>query len=144
MMTIKDVGFVKSSKRLSDCPPDRYPEFAFIGRSNVGKSSLINMLVNRKKLARTSSIPGKTQLINHFLVNGSWYIVDLPGYGYARIPEKERNRIIKMIREYVMKRKSLTCIFLLIDARLEMNPRGKPDTLCACIYQNGQGFKGPA
>ena len=119
-MTIKDAVFVKSSTRLSDCPPGLYAEFAFIGRSNVGKSSLINMLVNQRKLAKTSSTPGKTQLINHFLVNGSWYIVDLPGFGYARMPVSARIRMMKMIKEYVLNRKSLVCLFLLIDARLDM------------------------
>jgi GTP-binding protein len=120
MTTIKEAVFVKSSTRLSDCPSGSKPEFAFVGRSNVGKSSLINMLVNRRKLAKTSSAPGKTQLINHFLVNGSWYIVDLPGFGYARMPAPARSRMMKMIREYVLKRESLACLFLLIDARLEM------------------------
>ena len=120
MMTIVDAVFVKSSTRLSDCPPGKYPEFAFIGRSNVGKSSLINMLVNRTKLAKTSSTPGKTQLINHFLVNRSWYIVDLPGYGYAKMPAQERSRIMKITHKYVLNRESLVCLFLLIDARLEM------------------------
>ena len=120
MMTIKDAVFIKSSARLSDCPPDKHPEFAFVGRSNVGKSSLINMLVNQKKLAKTSSTPGKTQLINHFLVNGSWYIVDLPGYGYAKMPLPERKRMMKIIRDYVLNRDSLVCLLLLIDARLEM------------------------
>jgi GTP-binding protein len=119
-MKIRDARFLKSSTGLKDCPRDDLPEYAFIGRSNVGKSSLINMLTNRNKLAKTSSTPGKTQLINHFLINDEWYLVDLPGYGYASIPEKEREKLLKMIRTYVLKRNSLVCLFLLIDARLEM------------------------
>lgn len=119
-MTIKEARFVKSSTGLMGCPRDDLPEYAFIGRSNVGKSSLINMLTNRNKLAKTSSTPGKTQLINHFLINKIWYLVDLPGYGYARMPVAEREKMMKMIREYVLKRQNLVCLFLLIDARLEM------------------------
>ena len=119
-MTIKEARFVKSSVGLNGCPQDDLPEYAFIGRSNVGKSSLINMLTNRNKLAKTSTTPGKTQLINHFLINKEWYLVDLPGYGYARMPVKEREKMMKMIREYILKRQNLTCLFLLIDTRLEM------------------------
>ena len=119
-MKIRDARFLKSSTRLKDCPRDGLPEYAFIGRSNVGKSSLINMLTNRNKLAKTSATPGKTQLINHFLINDEWYLVDLPGYGFASIPEREREKLLKMIRSYVLKRSSLVCLFLLIDARLEM------------------------
>ena len=119
-MTVKQARFLKSSTRLKDCPPDNLPEYAFIGRSNVGKSSLINMLTNRSKLAKTSSTPGKTQLINHFLINDQWYLVDLPGYGYARMPVTERKRMMKMIQDYVLQRKNLVCLFLLIDARLDM------------------------
>ena len=111
---------MKSSTGLKGCPRDDLPEYAFIGRSNVGKSSLINMLTNRNRLAKTSSTPGKTQLINHFLINKEWYLVDLPGYGYARMPVAEREKMMKMIREYVLKRQSLACLFLLIDTRLEM------------------------
>jgi GTP-binding protein len=120
VMTIKEARFVTSSTGLKACPRDDLPEYAFIGRSNVGKSSLINMLTNRNRLAKTSSTPGKTQLINHFLINEQWYLVDLPGYGYARMPVKEREKMMKMIREYVLKRQNLACLFLLIDARLEM------------------------
>jgi GTP-binding protein len=119
-MTIKEARFVKSSTGLKGCPVDNLPEYAFIGRSNVGKSSLINMLTNRNKLAKTSTTPGKTQLINHFLINKEWYLVDLPGYGYARMPVKEREKMMKMIREYILKRQNLACLFLLIDTRLEM------------------------
>jgi GTP-binding protein len=119
-MIIKEAKFVKSSAGLKGCPRDSLPEYAFIGRSNVGKSSLINMLTGRRKLAKTSATPGKTQLINHFLINDEWYLVDLPGYGYARMPVAEREKMKKMIREYVLKRQALVCLFLLIDARLEM------------------------
>jgi GTP-binding protein len=119
-MKIRDARFLKSSTGLKDCPRDGLPEYAFIGRSNVGKSSLINMLTNRNKLAKTSATPGKTQLINHFLINDEWYLVDLPGYGFASMPEKERVKLLRMIRSYVLKRSSLVCLFLLIDARLEM------------------------
>jgi GTP-binding protein len=120
VMTIKEARFVKSSVGLKGCPQDDLPEYAFIGRSNVGKSSLINMLTNRNKLAKTSTTPGKTQLINHFLINKEWYLVDLPGYGYAKMPVKEREKMMNMIREYILKRQSLACLFLLIDTRLEM------------------------
>ena len=119
-MTIKEARFLKSSNGLKGCPRDNLPEYAFIGRSNVGKSSLINMLTNRNKLAKTSTTPGKTQLINHFLINKEWYLVDLPGYGYARMPVKEREKMMNMIREYILKRQNLACLFLLIDTRLEM------------------------
>ena len=119
-MIIKEARFVKSSTGLKGCPRDDLPEYAFVGRSNVGKSSLINMITNRNKLAKTSTTPGKTQLINHFLINKEWYLVDLPGYGYARMPVKEREKMMKMIREYILKRQNLACLFLLIDTRLEM------------------------
>ena len=119
-MIIKEARFVKSSTGLKGCPLDNLPEYAFVGRSNVGKSSLINMITNRNKLAKTSTTPGKTQLINHFLINKEWYLVDLPGYGYARMPVKEREKMMKMIREYILKRQNLACLFLLIDTRLEM------------------------
>jgi GTP-binding protein len=119
-LTIKKVEFIKSSTRAKDCPSHQLPEFAFTGRSNVGKSSLINMLCKRTKIAKTSSTPGKTQLINHFLINDAWYLVDLPGYGYARMPEKERQKMMSMIRDYILSGKQLICLFLLIDARLEM------------------------
>jgi GTP-binding protein len=117
---IKNVSFVKSSPGIRDCPTKPYPEYAFTGRSNVGKSSLINMLCNRSKLAKTSGTPGKTRLINHFLVNNSWYLVDLPGYGYAKMPEKTRQKIRRITREYILKSERLVCLFLLIDIRLRM------------------------
>jgi len=124
-LIIKKVTFIKSSTKAQDCPDEPFPEFAFTGRSNVGKSSLINMLSNRTKLARTSSTPGKTQLINHFLMNDSWYLVDLPGYGYAKMPESERQKMMKMIREYILMSKHLVCLFLLIDVRLDMQKADK-------------------
>jgi GTP-binding protein len=124
-MKIKEARFLKSSTGLKGCPRDDLPEYAFIGRSNVGKSSLINLLTNRSKLAKTSATPGKTQLINHFLINNDWCLVDLPGYGYARMPASERDKMIKMIREYILKRPNLVCLFLLVDARLEMQKADK-------------------
>ena len=118
-MEIKKARFITSNTSVSKCPkPDR-PEYAFIGRSNVGKSSLINMLVNSKSLAKTSSRPGKTQLINHFLIDESWYLVDLPGYGYAQAPKAEIKKWERFIREYILKRENLYCLFVLIDIRHE-------------------------
>ncbi len=110
--------FVISNTDLSRCPADGKPEYAFIGRSNVGKSSLINMLCGRKKLALTSARPGKTMLINHFLINGSWYIVDLPGYGYARRSKTDIAKFGSIIDDYVTNRAELTCLFVLIDSRV--------------------------
>jgi GTP-binding protein len=118
-MNIISAEFVSSYADVSKCPPPDKPEFAFIGRSNVGKSSLINMLTNSKKLAKTSVKPGKTQTINHFLINSSWYLVDLPGYGYASVSKSLRAGFGKMIENYVLKRENLTCLFILIDSRLE-------------------------
>lgn len=110
-----DAEFLKSSELLSQCPPANLPEYAFIGRSNVGKSSLINYLTGRKKLAVTSSKPGKTKLINHFLIDKSWYLVDLPGYGYAVTSKSERRRFEKMIKGYIHKRANLINVFVLVD-----------------------------
>jgi len=118
-MNIKSAEFVISNSELDKCPSPDKPEFAFIGRSNVGKSSLINMLTNRRDLAKTSAKPGKTQLINHFIVNGQWYLVDLPGYGYAGVSRTARKGWGKMIENYLLKRKNLYCIFVLVDARHE-------------------------
>jgi GTP-binding protein len=118
-MIIRTADFVVSNTDPSMCPPPVKPEFAFIGRSNVGKSSLINMLVQRKNLAKTSSTPGKTQLINHFLVNGSWYVVDLPGYGYANVNKDKRSTFGGMIETYLKKRTNLSTTFVLLDPRLE-------------------------
>lgn len=117
-MKIKTAAFIKSSKSHVAGPEDFLPEFAFIGRSNVGKSSLINMLTSNKGLAKTSTTPGKTQLINHFLINEQWYLVDLPGIGYARIAQTERKTWIPMIGDYLTRRQSLVHTFMLIDARL--------------------------
>jgi len=113
--------FICSSPDVSLCPKDFLPEFAFTGRSNVGKSSLINMLCARKKIAKVSSTPGKTRLINHFLIDNIWYIVDLPGYGYAKVSKVERAKLNNMIHGYLLERKQMRCIFVLIDARL--NPQ---------------------
>ncbi len=104
---------------VSMCPNDTKPEYAFIGRSNVGKSSLINMLTNNKKLAKTSSTPGKTLLINHFIINKEWYLVDLPGYGYAKRSKKEIDKLDQMIRGYILQREQLVNVFVLVDIRLE-------------------------
>lgn len=116
-MEIKSATFVISNTDVRRCPADGLPEYAFIGRSNVGKSSLINMLTRHKGLAMTSSTPGKTLLINHFLINGSWYLVDLPGYGYAQRGEKERQRLRTMIENYILGREQMVNLFLLIDSR---------------------------
>ena len=116
-MEIKTATFVISNTDIARCPQDGLPEYAFIGRSNVGKSSLINMLTRNSKLALTSSTPGKTMLINHFLINGQWYLVDLPGYGYAQRGEKDRIRIQKLIERYILEREQMTNLFLLIDCR---------------------------
>lgn len=118
-MIIKTAEFIQSVTDWRKCPTANLPEYAFIGRSNVGKSSLINMLVNNKKLAKTSSKPGKTQTINHFLINKNWYLVDLPGYGYASISKAMREKWQKMISDYLLKRENLQIIFVLIDSRLE-------------------------
>lgn len=116
-MLIKSTEFVKSSARADQCPPPDYPEYAFIGRSNVGKSSVINMLAGNKNLAKTSSTPGKTRLINHFLINNRWYLVDLPGYGYAKASRKFRKEFGLLINKYIETRKNLICLFLLVDSR---------------------------
>ncbi|TAD99149.1 MAG: YihA family ribosome biogenesis GTP-binding protein [Bacteroidetes bacterium] len=119
-MSIKTANFVKSSPEYQQCPPPTLPEYAFIGRSNVGKSSLINMIVAQKDMAKTSGKPGKTQLINHFLINEQWYLVDLPGYGYAKVSKEKKKTFGAMIENYLLERKSLRCVFVLIDIRLEM------------------------
>lgn len=119
MIEIKQAEFVSSHADVKKCPPPEKPEFAFIGRSNVGKSSLLNMLANRKNLAKTSNKPGKTQTINHFIINEKWYLVDLPGYGYASVSKDKRAGFGKIIENYVLKRENLSCLFILLDARLE-------------------------
>lgn len=118
-MEIKTAEFTLSSPRVSMCPADNKPEYAFIGRSNVGKSSLINMLCRNKKLAKTSATPGKTLLINHFLINREWYLVDLPGYGFAKRSKTELARLDQMIHSYLLQREQLVNVFVLIDVRLE-------------------------
>ena len=116
-MKIKQASFVISNTDYKKCPDDRKNEYAFIGRSNVGKSSLINALTNNKSLAKISSKPGKTQLINHFLINNEWYMVDLPGYGYAKTSKKNRAIFHKMISDYLINRENMNCLFVLIDCR---------------------------
>ena len=118
-MEIKTAEFTLSAPMVSMCPQDTKPEYAFIGRSNVGKSSLINMLTNNKKLAKTSSTPGKTLLINHFIINKEWYLVDLPGYGFAKRSKKEIDKLDQMIRGYILQREQLVNVFVLVDVRLE-------------------------
>lgn len=118
-MAIRKAEFVCSSERLEQCPKDGRAEVAFIGRSNVGKSSLINMLTQVNGLAKVSGMPGKTRLINHFLVNDTWYLVDLPGYGYAQASHKLRAGFERMIRSYILERENLYCLFVLVDARHE-------------------------
>ncbi|HCQ15588.1 MAG TPA: YihA family ribosome biogenesis GTP-binding protein [Cryomorphaceae bacterium] len=118
-MKIQKAEFSKSSAKIGQCPETKWPEYAFIGRSNVGKSSLINMLMDHKGLAKTSSRPGKTQLINHFNVNDQWWLVDLPGYGYAKVSKKAKEKFQLLIVDYMEKRENLTNVFVLIDSRHE-------------------------
>ncbi len=137
-MKITSAEFKISSPRADMCPKSDIPEYAFIGRSNVGKSSLINMLTERNKLAMTSSTPGKTMLINHFLINDSWYLVDLPGYGFAMRGKKEMEKLQNMISHYVLDREQLTCLFVLIDIRHE--PQKKDLDFLEFIGENGVPF----
>tara|TARA_R110002051_G_scaffold14286_1_gene46558 strand:+ start:144 stop:770 length:627 start_codon:yes stop_codon:yes gene_type:complete len=118
-MKIKSADFVISNSKVTHCPKEPLPEYAFIGRSNVGKSSLINMLTQRKSLAKTSGRPGKTQLINHFKINDNWFLVDLPGYGYARVSKKDKKTFQKYITDYFRERQQLVCAFVLVDIRHE-------------------------
>jgi GTP-binding protein len=118
-MEITQAEFVSSHADVKKAPPANKPEFAFIGRSNVGKSSLINMLTNRKKLAKISATPGKTQTINHYIINQEWYLVDLPGYGFAKTSRDKRYEFGQMIEQYVLQRENLNCLFILLDSRLE-------------------------
>lgn len=137
-MIIKKAAFVCSNTRTDKLPPPVRPEYAFIGRSNVGKSSLINMLLNHKGLAKTSQKPGKTQLINHFIVNDEWYLVDLPGYGYARTSKSNRTEWERFIRYYLKNRESLQCVFVLIDSRLE--PQKVDLDFCSWLGEEGIPF----
>lgn len=121
-MKIKSADFVMSNAKVELCPKEPLPEYAFIGRSNVGKSSLINMLTQRKSLAKTSGRPGKTQLINHFKINNNWFLVDLPGYGYARVSKKDKKVFQQYITNYFLKREQLVCGFVLVDIRHEPQP----------------------
>ncbi|MGB0949290.1 MAG: ribosome biogenesis GTP-binding protein YihA/YsxC, partial [Marinirhabdus sp.] len=121
-MKIRSAEFVISNSDVAKCPKERLPEYAFIGRSNVGKSSLINMLVQRKSLAKTSGRPGKTRLINHFMINKAWFLVDLPGYGYARASKKAKKEFQKFITHYFEKRSQLVLAFVLVDCRHEPQP----------------------
>ncbi|HVV55305.1 MAG TPA: ribosome biogenesis GTP-binding protein YihA/YsxC [Mucilaginibacter sp.] len=137
-MIVKSAEFVCSNTQISKLPPPVKPEYAFIGRSNVGKSSLINMLTGKKGLAKTSQTPGKTQLINHFLINSDWYLVDLPGYGYARTSRSKREDWNKFIRTYLDKRESLQCVMVLIDSRLE--PQKIDLDFCNWLGEKGLAF----
>jgi len=137
-MDIKSADFISSSPNISSCPQLKLAEFAFIGRSNVGKSSLINMLTNRKSLAKVSQTPGKTRLINHFKINDSWYLVDLPGYGFARISKDEKARLEKLIYSYFLKRKNLEHTFLLVDSRLD--PQSNDITFMTWLALHHIGF----
>lgn len=137
-MIVKSADFVCSNTQISKLPPPLKPEYAFIGRSNVGKSSLINMITGKKGLAKTSQTPGKTQLINHFLINENWFLVDLPGYGYARISKSKKEEWDKYIRNYLQKRENLQCVFILIDSRLE--PQKIDLEFCASLGERGIPF----
>jgi len=121
-MQVRSAEFVMSNSKVEQCPKALIPEYAFIGRSNVGKSSLINRLTLRKSLAKTSGRPGKTQLINHFIINGQWFLVDLPGYGYARVSKKDKKQCQSYIQEYFKKREQLVCTFVLVDIRHNPQP----------------------
>lgn len=137
-MQIKSAKFIISSPRADMCPKTTEPEYAFIGRSNVGKSSLINMLTNHAKLAMTSSTPGKTMLVNHFLINDEWYIVDLPGYGFAKRGKREMEKLQNLISYYILERQQLTCLFLLIDIRHK--PQKKDIDFMEFLGENGVPF----
>ena len=149
-MEITNAEFVISNTDVKKCPAGIFPEYAFIGRSNVGKSSLINMLTGRKGLAMTSATPGKTMLINHFLINHSWYIVDLPGYGYARRGQKGKTQIQRIIEDYILEREQMTNLFLLIDSRLDpqtidlefMEWLGEHGVPFSIVFTKGDKLKG--
>lgn len=137
-MVVKSAEFVISNTDPKKCPKGDMPEYAFIGRSNVGKSSLINSLVNRKNLAKTSSTPGKTQLINHFIINKEWFLVDLPGYGYAKKAKTDRKAWAEFIEKYILGRENLVCLFVLIDSRLSLQKID--DEFMAWLGENGIPF----
>lgn len=137
-MEITNAEFVISNTDVKKCPAGNFPEYAFIGRSNVGKSSLINMLTRHKGLAMTSATPGKTMLINHFLINKSWYLVDLPGYGYAKRGLKGQEQIQRIINSYILQREQMTCLFVLIDSRLE--PQAIDLSFIEWLGENGIPF----
>ena len=137
-MEISNAEFVISNTDVQKCPAGNLPEYAFIGRSNVGKSSLINMLTGRKGLAMTSATPGKTMLINHFLINKKWYLVDLPGYGYAKRGQKGQEQIQRIIQSYILQRVQMTCLFVLIDSRLE--PQSIDLSFIERLGENGVPF----
>ncbi|WP_288243054.1 ribosome biogenesis GTP-binding protein YihA/YsxC [uncultured Bacteroides sp.] len=149
-MEITNAEFVISNTDVKKCPAGIFPEYAFIGRSNVGKSSLINMLTGRKGLAMTSATPGKTMLINHFLINHNWYIVDLPGYGYARRGQKGKTQIQRIIEDYILEREQMTNLFLLIDSRLDpqtidlefMEWLGEHGVPFSIVFTKGDKLKG--
>jgi GTP-binding protein len=138
-MKITDAKFVMSNTEYQKCPKPDMPEYAFIGRSNVGKSSLINMLVGRKDMAKTSQTPGKTQVINHFLVNQQWFLVDLPGYGFAKVSKEDRSKWEKMIADYLINRPNLMCVFVLIDVRHE--PQRIDLEFVTWLGENGIAFE---
>ena len=133
-MIIRSAKFLKSSPRVELCPEPNLPEYAFIGRSNVGKSSLINMITGLRTLAKVSGTPGKTQLINHFEINESWYLVDLPGYGYAKVSKSKRQVFTEMIAKYIKSRENLQCLFVLIDSRHE--PQNADSTFINWLGEN--------
>ena len=137
-MIVNSARFVISNSDVAACPAEMRHEFAFIGRSNVGKSSLINMLTGQKSLAMTSSTPGKTMLINHFLVNDQWFLVDLPGYGYAQRSKADREKLMKIIKGYILKRQQMTCLFLLIDGRHD--PQKNDMDFMEWLGENGVPF----
>ena len=149
-MEIKSAEFVISNTNVKKCPTGDLPEYAFIGRSNVGKSSLINMLTGKKGLAMTSQKPGKTLLINHFLINGQWYLVDLPGYGFAQRGKEGRENIQRIIEDYILEREQMTNLFVLIDSRLEpqnidlefMEWLGENGIPCSIIFTKADKLKG--
>lgn len=137
-MKVKSAEFVVSNTRIDLCPKPILPEYAFIGRSNVGKSSLINSLCNNKKLAKTSSTPGKTQLINHFIINEEWYLVDLPGYGFTKTPVHLKNKWMNFTRNYLRNRENLMCVFVLLDSR--HNVLKADDEFMEWLGENGIPF----